>query len=107
MDGSSLAWMAPLFETGDTRIVRIVWWGVLNNTLVIVATIACYLSAGWTLRYVDRYLAWRTNIELQRKRNNALLVATRCVRCAYDVRGLPGPCCPECGEVLSAPPTPA
>lgn len=23
-----------------------------------------------------------------------------CAKCAYDLRGLPGPCCPECGETL-------
>ena len=40
-------------------------------------------------------------------REMQLLVEGACIHCGYDVRGLPGLTCPECGTALTPPPSQA
>ncbi len=59
--------------------------------------------------------SWMTRRRTRRALRQALVAEgiPICVPCGYDLRGLPGPCCPECGEAFDAalldavqPPTP-
>lgn len=74
--------LAQMVGTGRPT-VRVVWWALLNDVLVLAAFVMLCGVVG-TLRR-----PWKTGRE---KREAAGL----CVRCGYEIAGLGT--CPECGE---------
>lgn len=97
-EGGVLAWMAPWFERGDLVQRRFVWQGWLNNAAVVVAVVMLVVSMAWVPGYVERYLAWRAEVERWRQWKWTDRFKVECWKCGYDTRGLPGKVCPECGE---------
>ncbi len=99
-DDGSHAWQAPLIAGGDTVVRRVNWLGYANNVVVLVAAALCLWSLGWVPGYCRMYLEWRIQMERLKHVKEADRMRNKCLRCGYDTRGLPGPLCPECGEVI-------
>lgn len=99
-DGGTCAWQAPLFERGDTFDRRVVWLGWLNTIVVLLAFAAAYTTLAWVPRYFRMYVAWRAELDRWKQLVEADRMRDKCLMCGYDTRGLPGPRCPECGEMV-------
>lgn len=85
---ASPGWIDPdlasqLATRNFARCSRVLWTGVANDALVLLMFIALIVSVRHNL---DRIAgARRRRLEL-------------CPRCSYDLAGLRGPLCPECGS---------
>jgi hypothetical protein len=104
-DGGACAWQAPLFERGDTVVRRVVWLGWLNTFAILGAAGALFATLGWVPGYCRMYLEWRAELVRWKQLTEADRTRDTCLTCGYDTRWLPGPRCPECGEMLMAMPS--
>lgn len=79
---------------GDTKESRILWWGA-GHDLVALALLAAllYSLTGW-----EAWLAAKPWSRSARRRRRGL-----CVACGYDLQGIEGGVCPECGKAAGAP----
>jgi hypothetical protein len=85
-----------------TRSVRPTSAGLLAGALVVLGYVSD-VPAG--LLVMTGPVMWMGAVLLgallDPTRTAALPRSTRCKACGYDVRGLPYPICPECGEAIS------
>jgi len=93
----------PAILMGDTDGVRRLWFGfpgeVLQAALVIGALLLAALLLVRILLELGNMLDRASDPYLRRLR---FLNAGVCPSCQYDIRGLPLPRCPECGEEWTA-----
>jgi hypothetical protein len=85
------AMYAPGVLAGDSVTTRILWAGVVED--VIAASLALLLI--FSIRSAPEWPA--INAPREDPRSLALR-RCECPGCGYDIRGLPRPLCPECGE---------
>jgi len=84
------------FAAGAERSNDIIWIGHLHNALALglftLLTRAALLTLPAALRWLVR--------ACREESFERAIARGRCPRCAYDIRGLPSPVCPECGLSL-------
>lgn len=95
------SWWMEKAATGKVPIERHGWWVVAKGTqwdrslplrrvwMGVIGNAAFYGAVAWVAIAVPPVL-------IRRRRRRC----GRCARCAYDVRGVAGGVCPECGTVL-------
>ncbi|MGH7291235.1 MAG: hypothetical protein ACREJT_08500 [Myxococcota bacterium] len=91
-----IATRSPMSSAGlmSTSTLIANWSGIAHNTLSVLIVCAGVASA----------FAW-ANQAAARRIAAARIASSRCASCSYDLAGLPGPICPECGtcRLCSAP----
>jgi hypothetical protein len=78
-----------LITTGVWRKRSVIWWGWMVNAMTVTG-LGITL---WTLPLVERDIR-------RHQRALVFLRAHACGWCGYDVRGIAGEVCPECGRAL-------
>ncbi|MFM9995839.1 MAG: hypothetical protein ACKVU4_08565 [Phycisphaerales bacterium] len=85
----------PMISSGDTVQTRVLWSGIIEDFLV-----ACLVvGIAYSLRSAQE---WPAMAARRRDHRRWDLAHGRCPSCGYELCGLPGRCCPECGETWLA-----
>jgi hypothetical protein len=82
---------SQLLASSDLRTSRILWPGLIENTLVAISFALLLLSLSWLSP-----AWWRTRRAQHRLRRH------HCPACNYSLRGLASATCPECGQPIPA-----
>ncbi len=91
-DGGNRPGAADILRGTAPQSARPNWPGIINTVLAAAGWLLFVLSLGW----VPGALRARRS-----RRNARALQEGRCPRCGYEVYGLRGGVCPECGRVLA------
>lgn len=83
--------IAPSLMVSDLESEETIWLARAHNFLALLAVLALLYS----LRWVPCAPSW-----LRERRIDRALRHGRCPNCGYDILGLPGFTCPECGKPI-------
>jgi hypothetical protein len=90
-DGSEdLTALAIELRAGDFTRTRVLWSGYAINAISLLLAGACLRSGGASARRACSFMLGRSPARRAR--------LGQCVRCGYDLAGLPPGRCPECGS---------
>jgi hypothetical protein len=77
---------------------------VVSLILGLIMQVALYMYSPffpiWMFLYVLRWLGWAWKVRRGERVGVPFDRETRCRQCAYILRGIPEPRCPECGEKI-------
>jgi len=105
--GSPLAALAPAWLLGRFSPANMVWPAIGLAAPLIVWSAGLLTEPGPLLLVGSAAALWMALTILparhgRRRRHSRLLMAGRCVRCGYDLDGIPSKMCPECGPLRDA-----
>ncbi|MFM9995840.1 MAG: hypothetical protein ACKVU4_08570 [Phycisphaerales bacterium] len=83
--------IAPALIASDLESEKTIWSGRAHTSFALLAFLALVYSLCW----VPRAPSW-----LRERRIARALACGRCPTCGYNILGLPGFTCPECGKPI-------